>query len=88
MNSTTLSIRVPLEVSDKLTRLAAGTRRSRSYLAGEALAAYVERELSIIEGIQQGLDDVEAGRVTSHDDVMAEVDAVIDAAQRARPAKA
>ncbi len=77
MNSTTMTIRVPLDVRDKLDRLAHGTRRSRSYLAAEAVAAYVERELSIIEGIQQGLADVAADRTVPHDAAMDEVNAAI-----------
>lgn len=79
--STTMTIRVSPEVKEKLGRLAQDTRRSKSYLAAEAVSAYVERELEIIEGIQRGLADVEAGRVVSHDDAMAEVYAVIDAAR-------
>ena len=81
MNSATLSIRVSVEVSDKLARLAQGTRRSRSYLAAEAVAAYVERELGIIDGIQQGLADVAAGRTVPHDVVMAEAEEVIAASR-------
>lgn len=81
MNSATLSIRVSVEVSDKLARLAQGTRRSRSYLAAEAVAAYVERELGIIDGIQQGFADVAAGRTVPHEEVMAEAEAVIAAAR-------
>lgn len=84
MNSTTMTIRVPLEVSDKLSRLAKGTDRSRSYLAAAALSAYVDRELEIIEGIQQGLDDVEAGRVVPHEQVVAEAEAIIAQAREAR----
>jgi predicted transcriptional regulator len=38
MNSTTMTIRIPIAVHDKLARLAQGTKRSRSYLAAEALA--------------------------------------------------
>ena len=78
--STTMTIRVRPDVKDKLDRLAAGTQRSKSFLAGEAVAAYVERELEIIEGIHAGLADAEAGRTVSHDEAMAEVYAVIDAA--------
>jgi predicted transcriptional regulator len=84
MNSTTMTIRVPLEVSDKLSRLAKGTDRSRSYLAAAAVSAYVDRELEIIEGIQQGLADVEAGRVVLHEQVVAEVEAIIAEARQAR----
>jgi predicted transcriptional regulator len=33
----------------------------------------VDRELAIIEGIERGLADVEAGRTVSHEDAMATV---------------
>lgn len=84
MTSTTMTIRVPTEVSDKLSRLAEGTDRSRSYLAAAAVSAFVDRELAIIEGIQQGLADVAAGRVSSHDDVMIEAKHVIAQAREAK----
>ena len=77
MNSTTMTIRVPVEVHDKLARLAHGTRRSRSYLAAEAVSAYVDRELSIITGIALGIADVAAGRTVPHDQAMNQVDTVI-----------
>ena len=82
--STTMTIRVRPDVKDKLDRLAAGTQRSKSFLDGEAVAAYVERELEIIEGIHAGLADVEAGRTVSHDEAMAEVYAVINSANLAK----
>lgn len=85
-SSSTMTIRLTTDVKDKLQRLAHDTRRSRSYLAAEAISAYVERELEIIEGIQRGLADVEAGRVVPHDEAMAELDEVIDAANRNRKA--
>lgn len=77
--STTMTIRISLDVKAKLGRLAEGTRRSRAFLASEAVEAYVDRELEIIGGIQRGLADVAAGRVVSHDEAMAELQAVIDA---------
>ena len=79
-DSSTLTLRLPAMLKDRLGILAEKTRRTRSFLAGEALAEYVERELAIIEGIQQGLDDVRAGRVVPHDEVMEEVRGIIDAA--------
>ena len=84
--STTMTIRIEPGVKEKLARLARDTRRSKSYLAAEAVTAYVERELEIIEGIQRGLADVETGRVVPHDEAMAEVHAAIDAAERKRKA--
>ncbi|QPC91804.1 CopG family ribbon-helix-helix protein [Mesorhizobium sp. INR15] len=79
--STTMTIRVTPEIKEKLGRLATNTRRSKSYLAAEAVAAYVDRELSIVDGIKRGMADVAAGRVVPHDDAMAELHAVIDAAK-------
>lgn len=75
--STTMTIRVSPAVKEKLGRLARDTRRKKSFLAGEAVAAYVDRELEIIEGIHRGLAEVRAGRVVPHDAAMAEIEAVI-----------
>jgi predicted transcriptional regulator len=79
--STTMTIRISPDVKAKLGRLAQGTRRSRSFLASEAVEAYVDRELEIIDGIQRGLADVAAGRVVPHGEAMAEIRAVIEAAR-------
>lgn len=49
---------------------------------GEAISAYVERELAIIEGIQRGLGDVAAGRVVPHEQAMAEARQIIAEARR------
>ncbi|MCJ2057145.1 CopG family ribbon-helix-helix protein [Methylobacterium sp. J-048] len=82
--STTMTIRVSPEIKAKLEQIAADTRRSQSFLAAEAVSAYVERELQIIEGIKRGIADAERGHVVSHDDAMAEIFAVIDAAEADR----
>ena len=79
--STTMTIRLSPEVKDKLGRLAEATRRSNSFLAAEAIGAYVARELEIVAGIEAGLADMTAGRVISHEAAMAELNAVIEAAR-------
>lgn len=78
--STTMTIRISAEVKDRLERLAADTRRSKSFLAGEAVAAYVTQELAIIDGIQRGLADVKAGQLVDQDAAMAEVYGAINTA--------
>ena len=83
----TMTIRVSAETKRKLERIADDTRRSKSFLAGEAVSAYVDRELEIIEGIKRGLADVEAGRVVPHDEAMAEIYAAIDAVEAERGRK-
>lgn len=84
MSSATMTIRLPAEVKEKLEHLAAATRRSRSFLAAEAVTAYVEHELQIVESLQQGLADVEAGRVVPHEQVMAEGRQIIAGAKRGK----
>ena len=75
--STTMTIRLDPALKDRLGRLADGTRRSRSFLAAEAVAAYVDRELAVIEGVERGLADARTGRTVSHEDAMARLDAAI-----------
>jgi predicted transcriptional regulator len=85
--STTMTIRIRPDVKEKLERIAVGTRRSKSFLAGEAVAAYVDRELEIIEGIKRGVTDAETGRIVPHDEAMAEIYAAIEAAEAKRSGK-
>ena len=80
--STTMTIRVTPDLKVKLGRLAHTTRRTRSWLAAEAVAAYVNRELEIIEGIQRGLADMKAGRVIPHDEATDQLNAAIRAASK------
>ena len=81
-DSTTMSIRLSSETKAQLGLLATATRRSKSFLAAEAVAAYVARERTIIEGIERGLADLKAGNTVPHDAAMAEVDALIDGIER------
>ena len=85
--STTMTIRVSPETKTKLERIAADTRRSKSFLAAEAVSAYVERELEIIEGIKRGMADAAAGRVIPHAQAVAEMREVIEEAKRRKAAR-
>jgi predicted transcriptional regulator len=78
----TLTIRLPNKTKKQLGQLAAQTNRTKSYLAGEAIAAYVARELDIMSGIKRGLADMRAGRTVSHADAMARLRATADAAAK------
>lgn len=80
--STTMTIRLSSETKAELGLLANATRRSKSFLAAEAVAAYVARERGIIEGIERGLADMKAGRTIPHDAAMAEVDALINSIEQ------
>lgn len=80
-DSGTLTVRLSNDTKGKLAELAGRTHRTRSFLAAEAINAYVARELAIVEGIERGRADVRAGRVTPHDEVAREARAVIEAAR-------
>ncbi len=57
------------------------------FLAGKAIGDNVARELEIVAGVERGLDDMRAGRVVAHEDVMADIDATIEEATRAKAEK-
>ena len=80
--TTTMTIRVPVETKERLDRLSQNTRRSRSFLAAEAVTRYVESEADIVDGIMRAMEDVRAGRTVSHEDAMKRLRATVDAARR------
>lgn len=76
-SSTTLTVRVSPQVKKRLGRLAAHTKRTKSYLAGEAIADFVDRELAIVEGIERAVKDMHAGRVVPHKTAMRRLRATV-----------
>ena len=67
----TLSIRLDASIKQRLAALSRRARRSSSFLAAEAIAAYVESEEWQLGEIQSGLADLDAGREVSHEKVAA-----------------
>jgi predicted transcriptional regulator len=88
MPSPILTLRVSPELHRRLELLADRTKRSKSFLANEAIDAYLARELEIVEGIHRSLEDVRAGRVIPHEEAMRRVDRFIAAAKAKRASKA
>jgi RHH-type transcriptional regulator, rel operon repressor / antitoxin RelB len=69
MQTTTVSVRVPRALKQRLAKLAAATARSSSWLAARALEDYVESQEWQIATIQKGKRDLQAGRTIPHDRV-------------------
>ncbi len=67
--STTMTIRLDPELKARLDRLAAATRRSRSFLAAEAVRGFVEQNEWQIAEIEAGLQEADAGDFASGEDV-------------------
>jgi RHH-type rel operon transcriptional repressor/antitoxin RelB len=65
-NTTTVTVRVPTGLKNRLDKLADATARSRSWLAAHALEVYVEDQEWQLATIRKGMKDVQAGRIVSH----------------------
>lgn len=73
METTILTLRVPQEIKEQLSKLAEATHRSQSFLGGEAIRQYLDLESWQLAEIQQALIEADAGDFASD----AEFDAVI-----------
>ena len=69
--STTMTIRLKDEVRDRFDQLAEATRRSKSFLAAEAIRAFVETNEWQIGEIRAALREADAGDFASDKDVAA-----------------
>jgi RHH-type rel operon transcriptional repressor/antitoxin RelB len=65
----TLSIRIDPETKNRLDALSKRSKRSKSFLAAEAIAAYVESEEWQLWEIQDGIAEFDSGQEVSHDKV-------------------
>jgi predicted transcriptional regulator len=75
-----LNVRLAPETLRKLDAVAAATRRTRSFIANEALEAWIDREIEIIEDLQVGLEEGRAGKGVPHDKAMRQIDVAIERA--------
>jgi predicted transcriptional regulator len=66
----TISFRADAEKIAALDTLAAAQDRPRSYLINEAITNYLELQAYQDELVRKGLEEVRAGRVVSHEDVV------------------
>jgi predicted transcriptional regulator len=65
----TLSVRIDALTKRRLDALARRSKRSKSFLAAEAITAYVEIEEWQTGEILTGIADAKAGKVVGHDRV-------------------
>jgi predicted transcriptional regulator len=77
-----LNVRLAPETLRKLDAVAAATRRTRSFIANEALEAWINREIEIIEDLRIGLEEVRAGKGIPHERAMRQIDAAVDRAAK------
>ncbi len=73
MNTAVVTLRLSSDVKDHLDKLAEATHRSKSYLCGEAILQYLEREAWQIGQIQEALKEADDGDFASDAEVAAVV---------------
>jgi RHH-type transcriptional regulator, rel operon repressor / antitoxin RelB len=71
MASTTFTLRVETDVKKRLEKLAKSTGRSRSFLAAEALNAYLDVNEWQVAGIRKAMATLDRGESVPHEQVKA-----------------
>jgi predicted transcriptional regulator len=78
------TVRIALEKQQQLDALAQALDRSRNWLVGEAIDQYLAVQAWQLAQIQAGLAEAEAGQLVPHEQVLADAQAKIAQARRAR----
>jgi predicted transcriptional regulator len=86
MPARSITIRTEPEVVEKLSALAKSMDRSRNWVIEDALKQYLEQQARYVEGVQQAMASLERGEGIAHEDLMAEMDALIEEKVRAHEA--
>ena len=69
------TVRFDPETRAQLDKMAEQVDRPRAWIIKEAVAQYLEREAWYLTEVQKGIDDAEAGRVISHEEMGARLKA-------------
>jgi predicted transcriptional regulator len=69
MATSVLTLRVPEEIKAKLDKLARATHRSKSFLAEEAIARYIDLEAWQIGEIEQAIQEADRGDFANPSDL-------------------
>jgi predicted transcriptional regulator len=71
VTTTTMTIRIEDDIKERLERLAESTQRSKSFLAAEAIRAFVESNEWQVAEIRKALTEAEAGEFASEQEMRA-----------------
>jgi predicted transcriptional regulator len=68
-----ITIRASKDVINQIDTLAAGMDRSRNYVINQVIQQYLAYHYVLHQKIEQGLNDIKEGRLTTADDVMKDI---------------
>lgn len=69
------TVRFDPEIREQLDKMAERMDRPRAWIIKQAVAQYLERETWHLAEVQKGMDDAEAGRLISHEEIAARLKA-------------
>jgi predicted transcriptional regulator len=75
--SAVITARVAPETLAMVDKIAAQRGHSRAWFVTQVVEQAAQREAHLMALLQEGIADIEAGRVVDHDVVMADLDAMI-----------
>lgn len=84
-DSTTMTIRVDRSVKERLEAVAERTKRSKSFLAAEAIEEYLVAQEWQIEGINKAIQSLDGGKGVPHEDVATWVESWGTGNERPKP---
>lgn len=64
--STLISVRVSNDIAQRLANLAGATKRSKSYLAEQALEEFIALQEWHVKAVRQGIRQADAGKLVEH----------------------
>ncbi len=76
-NSVVVTTRLDRATIDLVDRVASAGGHSRSRFVARAVTEAARREAAFLAFVQEGVDDLDAGRTVPHEVVMAELDEMI-----------
>jgi predicted transcriptional regulator len=71
IRTTSVNLRIQPTTKERLEKLARTTKRSKSFLVETAIENYLDLNEWQMKEIEKGLEEIEEGRLTSHEDVLA-----------------
>ncbi len=72
------SITLDEQTRERLDRVAKAYERKRSWIIARAIQEYLDREEAFARAVETGIESAGRGELVAHEDVMAEMDALID----------
>ncbi len=76
------SVNLDRRTRERLDRVAKAYDRTRSWIIAKAIDEYLDREEAFARAVEAGIEEAERGELAPHEDVMAEMDALIEGLAR------